>query len=80
VCVVQKQMFVGKPVSSVCCSGGFLGSGHMKLKEITASLSLTGVEPTQVVSVVATVPLGDLQLIYSTPDGNMNERLLSSRA
>jgi len=52
----------------------------MKLKEITASLSLTGVEPTQVVSVVATVPLGDLQLIYSTPDGNMNERLLSSRA
>ena len=52
----------------------------MKLKEITAGLSLTGVEPTQIVSVVATVPLGDgaLQLIYRTPDGRMKERLLGS--
>jgi hypothetical protein len=51
----------------------------MKLKEITAGLSLTGVEPTQIVSVVATVPLGDaLQLIYRTPDGGMKERLLGS--
>jgi hypothetical protein len=52
----------------------------MKLKEITAGLSLSGVEPTQIVSVVATVPLGDgaLQLIYRTPDGGMKERLLSS--
>ena len=43
----------------------------MKLKEITAGLSLAGVEPTQIVTVVATVPLGDgaLQLIYRTPDG-----------
>jgi hypothetical protein len=42
----------------------------MKLNEITPGLSLTGVEPTQIVSVVATVPLGDgaLQLIYRTPD------------
>ena len=30
----------------------------MKLKEITSGLSLAGVEPTQIVSVVATVPLG----------------------
>ena len=50
----------------------------MKLEEITAGLSLSGVEPTQIVSVVATAPLGDgaLQLIYRTPDGEMKERLL----
>ena len=50
----------------------------MKLKEITSGLSLAGVEPTQIVSVVATVPLGEgaLQLIYRTPDGAMKERLL----
>jgi putative transcriptional regulator len=53
----------------------------MKLKEITAGLCLTGVEPTQIVSVVTTVPLGDgaLQLIYRMPDdiqrvGVLNER------
>jgi len=52
----------------------------MKLKEITAGLSLTGVEPTQIVSVVATVPLSDgaLQLVYRTPDGEMKERLLGT--
>src|SRR5207302_3282716 len=52
----------------------------MRLKEITAGLSLSGVEPTQIVSVVATVSLGDgaLQLIYRTPDGAMKERLLLS--
>src|SRR5207302_7468356 len=52
----------------------------MRLKEITAGLSLSGVEPTQIVSVVATVSLGDgaLQLIYRTPDGAMKERLLAS--
>lgn len=38
----------------------------MKLKEITSGQSLSGVEPTEIVSVVATVPQGDgaLQLIY----------------
>jgi superfamily II DNA or RNA helicase len=50
----------------------------MKLQDIKAGLSLSGVEPTQIVSVVATVPQGDgaLQLIYRTPDGGMKERLL----
>ena len=40
---------------------------------------MAGIEPTQVVSVVATVPLaeGSIQLIYRTPDGAMKERLLS---
>jgi superfamily II DNA or RNA helicase len=52
----------------------------MKLKEITSGQSLTGVEPTEIVNVVATVPQGDgaLQLIYRTPDGGMKERLLLS--
>jgi len=36
----------------------------MKLKEIKAGLSLMGVEPAQIVSVVATVPLGDGALIF----------------
>jgi SNF2 family DNA or RNA helicase len=50
----------------------------MKLQEIKAGLNLSGVEPTEIVSVVATVPQGDgaLQLIYRTPDGAMKERLL----
>jgi superfamily II DNA or RNA helicase len=52
----------------------------IKLQDIKAGLSLSGVEPTQIVSVVATVPQGDgaLQLIYRTPDGGMKERLLLS--
>jgi hypothetical protein len=52
----------------------------MKLEDIKAGLSRSGVEPTRVVSVVATVPQGDgaLQLIYRTADGGMKERLLLS--
>ena len=51
----------------------------MKLAEITPGISLTGIEPTQVVTVVATVPLGadTIQLIYRTPDGAIKERLLN---
>jgi hypothetical protein len=47
----------------------------MKLEEITAGRSLSGVEATEIVTVVATVPLGEgaLQLIYRTPDGAMKE-------
>jgi len=50
----------------------------MRLEDITKDLSLSGIEPTQIVSVVATVPLGDgsVQVIYRTPDGQMKERLL----
>lgn len=50
----------------------------MRLEEISTGQSLTGIEPGQVVSVVATVPVGEgaLQLIYRTPDGAMKERLL----
>jgi len=47
----------------------------MKLEDITTGQSLSGVEPSQVVSVVATVRLGEgaIQLIYRTPDGAMKE-------
>jgi superfamily II DNA or RNA helicase len=50
----------------------------MKLEDIAAGTSLSGVDPAQIVTVVATVPHGDaaLQLIYRTPDGAMKERLL----
>jgi len=50
----------------------------MQLEHISAGQSLSGVEPGQIVTVVATVPIGDgaLQLIYKTPDGKMHERML----
>ncbi|WP_349963463.1 helicase-related protein [Rhizobium sp. ZPR3] len=51
----------------------------MKLEDITAGQSLSGIEPSQIVTVVATVPLGEgaVQLIYRTPEGSMKERFLS---
>jgi hypothetical protein len=51
----------------------------MKLQDIAAGQSLAGIEASQVVSVMATVPHGEgaLQLIYRTPDGAIKERLLS---
>jgi hypothetical protein len=50
----------------------------MKLEDITIGTNLSGIEPSQIISVIATVPHGDgaLQLIYRTPDGAMKERLL----
>ena len=50
----------------------------MKLEDIAAGAGLAGVEPSQIVSVVAVVSVaeGALQLIYRTPDGAMKERLL----
>jgi superfamily II DNA or RNA helicase len=51
----------------------------MILEEIKSGLSLSGIEPRQIVTAVAVVPLGEgsVQLIYRTPDGAMKERLLS---
>jgi superfamily II DNA or RNA helicase len=50
----------------------------MKLEEIAAGASLSGIEPAQIVTVVATVFHGEgaLQLVYRMPDGAMKERLL----
>src|SRR3954470_14773360 len=51
----------------------------MRLEELQPGASVTGVEPTEIVSVIATVPMGEgsVQLIYRTPHGAMKERLLS---
>ncbi|ACS54513.1 helicase domain protein [Rhizobium leguminosarum bv. trifolii WSM1325] len=51
----------------------------MKLEEIKSGQSLSGIEPSQVVMVVALIPLseGSVQLIYRTPDGGIKERLLN---
>jgi superfamily II DNA or RNA helicase len=51
----------------------------MRLEEIAGGVNLDGVEPTCVVSVVATVaiPPDSLQLIYRLPDGALRERLLT---
>ena len=53
----------------------------MKLNQISAGQTLSGVELNQVVTVVSTVPHSDtaLQLIYRTPDGAMKERLARPR-
>ncbi|NLR71711.1 DUF3883 domain-containing protein [Novosphingobium sp. ERN07] len=50
----------------------------MKIEELAQGQSLSGVEPSDVVTVVAIVPLGEgsVQLIYRTPDGSMKERML----
>lgn len=50
----------------------------MKIEELAQGQSLSGVEPSEVVTIVAIVPLGEgsVQLIYRTPDGSMKERML----
>lgn len=54
----------------------------MKLEDLALGQSLSGVEPAEIVSVVALVPLaeGSVQLIYRTPDGAMKECLLGRAA
>lgn len=51
----------------------------MRLEELQPGVNVAGIEPTQVVSVLAAVALaeGSVQVIYRTPDGSMKERLLS---
>jgi SNF2 family DNA or RNA helicase len=50
----------------------------MKLEDLAPGQSLSGIEPADIVSVVALVPLaeGSVQIIYRTPSGVMKERLL----
>lgn len=54
----------------------------MRLEEIAPGQSLTGVEPTRIVTVVAAIPIGEraVQLIYRTPDGVMKERMGRTRS
>lgn len=49
------------------------------LEALKAGTSLTGIEPTWVVTVVAVVPIGEgaVQVIYKTPEGVLKDRLLT---
>jgi SNF2 family DNA or RNA helicase len=51
----------------------------LTIENIKAGLSLTGVEPAVIVTVVAVVPIaeGTVQLVYKTPDGVLKDRLLN---
>ncbi|MBL9169823.1 MAG: DUF3883 domain-containing protein [Verrucomicrobiales bacterium] len=51
----------------------------MQLEQITPNVSLVGIEPSSVVTVVAVVPIGEgaVQVIYKTPDGALKDRLLN---
>ncbi|MBX7223314.1 MAG: DEAD/DEAH box helicase, partial [Blastocatellia bacterium] len=50
----------------------------MRIEEIQPGLSLTGLEPSAVATVVAAIPIaaGSVQVIYKTPDGTLKERML----
>ena len=51
----------------------------MRLEELTVGMSLNGLEPSAVATIVAVVPIaeGAVQLIYKTPDGTLKDRLLN---
>lgn len=51
----------------------------ISLEAITPGLSLTGLEPAVITTVVAVVPIADgaVQVIYKTPDGVLKDRLLN---
>jgi superfamily II DNA or RNA helicase len=50
----------------------------MRIEDIAPGNSLTGLEPSEVATVVAVVPIaeGAVQVIYKTPDGTLKDRLL----
>jgi SNF2 family DNA or RNA helicase len=49
------------------------------IEDIASGLTLTGLEPTAIATVVAVVPItdGTIQVIYKTPDGTLKDRLLN---
>ena len=50
----------------------------VSLESLTPGVSLVGIEPTLVVTVVAVVPIGDaFRIIYTTSEGTLKDRLLS---
>jgi SNF2 family DNA or RNA helicase len=51
----------------------------MRLEDLTAGISLNGLEPSAVATIVAVVPIaeGAVQLIYKTLDGTLKDRLLN---
>ena len=50
----------------------------MKLESLKPGISLVGIEPTLIATVVAVVPIGDgaVQVLYKTPEGTIKDRLL----
>jgi superfamily II DNA or RNA helicase len=50
----------------------------IQLESLKPGISLVGIEPTLVATVVAVVPIGDgaVQLLYKTPEGTIKDRLL----
>ena len=50
----------------------------MRLEDIKPGISLSGLEPIAVASVIAVVPIADgaVQIIYKNPDGTIKDRLL----
>jgi hypothetical protein len=50
----------------------------MKLETLKAGISLVGIEPTLIATVIAVVPIGDgaVEVLYKTPEGTIKERLL----
>jgi SNF2 family DNA or RNA helicase len=52
----------------------------MHLSDLKAGLSLVGLEPSVIVSVIAAVPIGDgaVQVIYKLPEGTIRERLVTT--
>src|ERR1017187_3349520 len=51
----------------------------MHLEDLTAGISLNGLEPSTIATIVAVVPIteGAVQIIYKTPDGTLKDRLLN---
>ena len=51
----------------------------ISIEYLKPGVSLVGVEPTGVVTLVAVVPIaaGVVQIIYKTPDGELKDRLLN---
>ncbi|MEO8206576.1 MAG: DEAD/DEAH box helicase, partial [Chthoniobacterales bacterium] len=50
----------------------------MKLEDLKAGISLVGIEPTLIATVIAVVQIGEgvVQILYKTPEGTIKERLL----
>ena len=50
----------------------------MRLEDLTAAMSLNGLESSAVATIVAVVPIADgaVQVIYKTQDGTLKDRLL----
>ena len=52
---------------------------EVKLETLKPGISLVGIEPTLIASVIAVVPIADgaVQVPYKTPEGTIKDRLLS---